>query len=161
MFRKPLISVQDLGLWDAGANVEFMAMLYHGYQSDLIQWETPSHDVPDQLLILNVLALWFFRVCTLIHFVAFLDTESKSEKQKRRRQVHTAAVILLLLLLLLPAPLLVVWLYYCHYHYCTATITSSTISTCTAVTTSAAATATVISTAIIAGTTVPLCRDML
>lgn len=75
----------------------------------------------DHLFIFNfyvLILLFFFRMYTLIHYVAFLDTEPEKQNQQ---QVHTTAILLLLLLLVLE-------LYYFQYHYyiyrTTATITA-------------------------------------
>uniref|UniRef100_A0A8C9XK17 chitin synthase n=1 Tax=Sander lucioperca TaxID=283035 RepID=A0A8C9XK17_SANLU len=53
------------------------------------------------LVLIQFLAMLHHRMCTLIHYVAFLDTESMSEQQKEQqslKEVHTTAIILLLLL---------------------------------------------------------------
>ncbi|XP_070778289.1 chitin synthase chs-1-like [Enoplosus armatus] len=38
------------------------------------------------LVVIQFIAMLYHRICTLIHFVAFLDTEFKSEKQKQPQQ---------------------------------------------------------------------------
>ncbi|XP_070840858.1 chitin synthase chs-2-like [Chaetodon trifascialis] len=38
------------------------------------------------LVIIQFVAMLYHRICTLIHFVAFQDTESKSDKQKQKQQ---------------------------------------------------------------------------
>uniref|UniRef100_A0A4W6FPM1 chitin synthase n=1 Tax=Lates calcarifer TaxID=8187 RepID=A0A4W6FPM1_LATCA len=40
------------------------------------------------LVLIQFLAMLYHRIYTLIHYVAFLDTESKSEKQKQKQQVE-------------------------------------------------------------------------